>query len=96
MTVRLEITAKPGARIATIVRRGDAIQVAVRARAVDGAANEAILAAVARWLNIARTRVTLLRGANARRKLLAIDGIDAATLATHIAALPLTDQATGG
>lgn len=96
MTVRLEIIAKPGARSATIVRRGDAIQVAVRARAVDGAANEAILAAVAAWLDVKRSRVTLVRGASARRKLLAIDDMDADTLAARVAALPLSGQATGG
>ncbi len=96
MTVRLEIIAKPGARSATIVHRGDAIQVAVRARAVDGAANEAILAAVAAWLDVARSRVTLVRGASARRKLLAIDDMDADTLAARVAAPPLSEQATGG
>jgi uncharacterized protein YggU (UPF0235/DUF167 family) len=87
LTARLEIVAKPGARIETIGRRNGAVVVAVRERAVDGRANDAILRAVAAWLGVAPSRVTLIRGAGTRRKLLAVDGIAAAALAERVAQL---------
>jgi uncharacterized protein len=87
LTARLEVVAKPGARAAGIARRGADVVVAVRERAIDGRANEAVLRAVAAWLELAPSRVTLLRGAGARRKVLACDGIDEAGLERRIAGL---------
>ncbi|MDB5095326.1 MAG: hypothetical protein JWO85_3427 [Candidatus Eremiobacteraeota bacterium] len=84
MTARLEVVAKPGARASGISRRGTDVIVAVRERAIDGRANEAVVRAVAAWLDLAPSRVTLLRGASARRKLLACEGIDEACLAQRI------------
>lgn len=49
-------------------RYGDALVVAVQARAVDGAATRAALDAVARALGIRRREVTLLTGATSRTK----------------------------
>jgi uncharacterized protein YggU (UPF0235/DUF167 family) len=87
MNVRLEIVAKPGVRIPGVARRGADVVVAVRERAVDGKANDAIVRAVADWLAIAPSSVVLLHGGRGRRKLLAIYGIDDATLCARIAAL---------
>jgi uncharacterized protein YggU (UPF0235/DUF167 family) len=87
LTARLEVVAKPGARAAGIMRRGPDVVVAVRERAIDGRANEAVVRAVAAWLGLAPSRVTLLRGAGARRKLLACEGIDEAALEQRVAGL---------
>ncbi len=87
LTARLEVVAKPGARAAGITRRGAEVVVAVRERAIDGRANEAVIRAVAAWLDLAPSRVTLLRGAGARNKLLACEGIDEAGLTQRIGAL---------
>ncbi|HWT05999.1 MAG TPA: DUF167 domain-containing protein [Xanthomonadales bacterium] len=87
MSVRLEIVAKPGARVTGVTRRGADVVVAVRERAVAGQANEAILRAVADWLGIAPSRVALMHGGSGRRKLLAIDDVDEAALRARIAAL---------
>jgi uncharacterized protein len=46
--------------------------VAVSARAVDGAATEAVLVAVAKALGVRPRQVTLVRGATSRDKLLEI------------------------
>lgn len=90
MTVRLEIVAKPGARMPGIVRRDDGIVVvAVRERAIDGKANDALVRAVAAWLALPPSRVSVSRGASARRKVLAVDGIDAERLARSIETLPM-------
>jgi uncharacterized protein len=87
MSVRLEILAKPGARIPGVDRRNADVVVAVRERAADGKANEAILRAVADWLGIAPSRIVLMHGGSGRRKLLSIDGIDDAVLRARVAAL---------
>lgn len=79
--------AKPGARQPRITRSGDEIVVAVRERAVDGAANAAIVRAVADWLGVPRSAVALEGGATARVKRLAVSGLTAAELAAAVAVL---------
>lgn len=49
---------------------GDALKLRVRARAVEGAANAAVIEFVADWLGLARGEVKLLRGDKSRRKTL--------------------------
>lgn len=50
--------------------------VRVQERAVEGKATEAALAAVADALGVPRRKVTLVRGASSRRKVVEIDGDD--------------------
>jgi hypothetical protein len=52
----------------------------VAARAVEGAANEALLGLLADALHVARTRVRLRTGATGRHKLIELDGVDPETL----------------
>jgi uncharacterized protein YggU (UPF0235/DUF167 family) len=63
----------PGARAASVTPDGDIIRISVNARAVDGAATEAARDALARSLGVAKTRLTLLRGATSREKLFRLD-----------------------
>ena len=75
--MRLSIRVRPGAgRTAVGGRYGDdgALVVAVRERAVDGAATEAVLRAVAEAFGLSRARVRLVTGRTARSKLLELDG----------------------
>lgn len=91
--VRLAVRVRPGAsRTAVGGRYGDPddpsspLVVAVSARAVDGAATDAVLAAVARALGVRPRQVTLVRGRASRDKLLEI--LDPPSdLADRIAAL---------
>jgi uncharacterized protein YggU (UPF0235/DUF167 family) len=53
--------------------RGPALVVAVTARAVEGAATEAVLAAVADALGVRRSAVRLVTGRTGRDKVLAVD-----------------------
>jgi uncharacterized protein len=82
--VRLTIRVTPGARRPGA--DGPALAVRVAARAVDGAATEAALAAVAEALGVRRRQVALVRGATARTKVVEVDGDDA-VLAERVTAL---------
>jgi len=76
---RLAVRVRPGAsRTRVAGRYGDPtdptspLVVAVSARAVDGAATDAVLAAVADALGVRPRQVTLVRGRTSRDKLLEI------------------------
>jgi hypothetical protein len=87
VSASLEIVAKPGSKRPRIVRRGPDVVVAVRERAVDGAANAAIVRLVAEWLGVPPSCVRLQHGAAGRRKLLKIDRFEPAALRELIDAL---------
>lgn len=70
---RLAIRVSPGSSRDAVELAEGKLLVRVRARAVDGQANEAVLALVARALGLAPSRVRLLRGAAGREKLLQVD-----------------------
>lgn len=67
---------------------GDRLVVAVQARAVDGDATEAALAAVADALGLRRRHVSLVAGATSRDKVVEVDaGLVDAALAARLEAL---------
>ncbi|MBO9627612.1 MAG: DUF167 domain-containing protein [Microbacterium sp.] len=67
---RYTVHAKPGSRRPGVEAGDDGtLTVRVAARAVDGAANEAVVAAVAEHFGVARSAVSIVRGRTARRKL---------------------------
>jgi uncharacterized protein YggU (UPF0235/DUF167 family) len=63
----------PGAREESVALSDSAVLVKVRAPADKGAANEAVIEVVARALGLAPSRVSLLRGATSRQKVLAVE-----------------------
>lgn len=72
--MRVAIRVRPGAsRTRVGGRYGDALVVAVGARAVDGAATQAALTAVADALGVRRRHVTLVAGATSRDKVVEVD-----------------------
>lgn len=65
----IDIHVQPGASHPGIAGvHGEALKVRIGARAVEGAANEAVLAFFAKALDIAKREVTLLRGEKSRSK----------------------------
>ena len=71
---RVAIRVRPGAsRTRVGGRYGDRLVVAVTARAVDGAATEAALLALARALGCRRRDVRLVTGATSRDKVVEVD-----------------------
>jgi len=69
---RLAVRVTPGARYESIEIVEGRVLVKVRARPEDGKATAAVLALLARALDIAPSRLHLLRGATSREKLFAI------------------------
>lgn len=69
---RLAVKVTPGAREESVTLAEGAVLVKVRAPADKGAANQAVVAVVARALGLAPSRVVLLRGGTSRQKLLQV------------------------
>jgi Uncharacterized conserved protein len=80
--VRFAVRVRPGARADAVGGRwdgprGPALLVAVHARAVEGAANTAVVAAVAAAFGLRRREVTIVSGQRGRDKVIELDGPDA-------------------
>ncbi len=74
--VRLMLKVVPGAsRDRVMGELGDALKVAVSKPPQDGAANEAVVALLARSLDIPRRNVRIIRGHTSPRKEIRITGI---------------------
>ncbi len=67
---RIAVRVTPGARVESLELGTDRLIAKVRAKPEDGKANKAVMALVAQALNVAPSRITLLRGATSREKLL--------------------------
>lgn len=67
----LTLHVQPGASKSELAGlHGDALKLRIAARAVEGAANAAVLEFVASWLDVPKRDVRLLRGEKSRRKTL--------------------------
>jgi uncharacterized protein len=74
---RVTIRVKPGSTRSSVGgSHGDALVVAVQARAVDGKATEAALAALADAVGVRRRDVALVTGATSRTKVVEVSGSD--------------------
>jgi len=77
--VTLSVWAVPGAAEDAVAGVADGrLKVRLRARPREGAANHALLAFLARRLDVRPAALRLLHGAAGRRKLVEVDGIDEA------------------
>ena len=70
---RLALRVTPGARSESVELGEGALLIKVRAKPDDGAANKAVLELLALALGTAPSRISLLRGASARDKLVQLD-----------------------
>lgn len=88
--MRVTVRVKPGSsRTQVGGLHGDALVVAVTARAVDGRATEAALSALAEAFGVRRRDVTLVTGAASRTKLVDVAAADVpdSALAQRLAVL---------
>lgn len=74
--VRFEVHAKPRAKKSRIVgERSGALEVALAAPPVEGAANEELVRTLAAALGVPQRQVVLLRGESSKKKLVGVAGL---------------------
>ena len=79
--VRLTVHVQPRASRSEVVGpHGDALKIRLASPPVDNAANEELVAFIAARLGLPKRQVRVVSGFTSRRKVLEIDGVDAATL----------------
>ena len=85
-TVLLKVRVIPRAAKSGVAgMRGDAWLVRLHAPPVDGAANDELIAILARALGVPERAVSIASGARSRQKSVRVSGIDAATAAARLA-----------
>jgi uncharacterized protein (TIGR00251 family) len=76
LTAELRVRLQPrAARNEIVGERAGALVVRVTAPPAEGKANDALRTLIARHARVGRTRVTILRGASSRDKLLRVEGL---------------------
>jgi uncharacterized protein (TIGR00251 family) len=71
----LAVHAQPGAKRSEVAGlHGDRLKIRIAAPALDGRANDALIALVAEALGIPKSRITVAKGAQSREKRLVITG----------------------
>jgi uncharacterized protein len=86
-TVDLHVRLQPRARRDEVVgERAGAIVIRVTAPPVDGKANAALCALIARAAGVAPSRVSVVRGQRWRQKVVRVDGVSEAELHARIGA----------
>ncbi len=75
---KLVVHVVPRAKVTEVAgRHGDAIRIRLAAPPVDGAANVELVRFLAERLDVSRGAVAIVRGATARRKTVAVQGVTA-------------------
>ncbi len=84
--VRFEVHAKPRAKKSRVVGpRGEALEVALAAPPVDGAANVELVRVLAAAFGVPKRDVVLLRGEGSPKKLVGVRGLPRAEVAARLA-----------
>ena len=87
--VRLAVFAKPRASRSRVVGvRDGALEVAIAAPPVDGAANAELVKTVARALGVAKRQVRLVGGETSKHKRLVVEGLEREEVRARLARLP--------
>jgi uncharacterized protein (TIGR00251 family) len=81
VTFRVKVAPR-AKREGVVGTHGGALKIALTAPPVDGAANEALVALVAKLLGVPKRDVEIVRGASARDKTLRVTGATAAAIRT--------------
>ena len=74
--MRITVHAKPGSKKGPLVEMGEdgVVTVFLKERAVDGAANDGLVAALAAHFGVRKSAVTIVSGHSSRHKIVDIDG----------------------
>ena len=81
----LRLHAQPGAKRTSVVGLyGDKLKIAVATPPVDGKANQAIIAFLAKTLGLSKSKLTIISGETSREKRIRIQGITADECVTKL------------
>lgn len=87
MAARITVHVVPRARATAIAgRHGDAVKIRLVSPPVAGAANDELVRFLAGRLGISRGAVTVVAGHTTRRKIVAIEGLESASVLTSLLA----------
>jgi uncharacterized protein len=82
---RIAVTVSPGAsRTRLLGRHGDGWKASVTEPPEHGRANDALIALLAKRLGVERSRLTLVAGKTARRKIVEVEGLDVDEIARRL------------
>lgn len=73
--VRLTVRVHPGASRGRLRWDGQTLEAWVTASPIGGAANRAVVTAIAEWLQVPRSAVRLMAGSRSRMKVIGIEGL---------------------
>lgn len=73
--MKVAVTVKPGSKKGPLVEQANdgSLTVYVRERAIEGAANAAVIKLLAAHYGVAKSRITLVAGGKAKRKLIEVE-----------------------
>jgi uncharacterized protein (TIGR00251 family) len=94
-SVRFEVHAKPRAKKSRILgMRGEALEVALAAPPVDGAANAELRRILSEALDVPKRSVEIVRGETSQKKLVAVAGIAEKVLLERLSAFSFREKDT--
>jgi len=83
----LPVHVVPNAKIDKVIRgHSSAIKIKLRAPAVEGKANRALIKFLAAQLRVPARTIVLVRGQKLREKLICVEGLDAQTIRERLSA----------
>ena len=71
--MKIAVFVKPGSKKGDLVEAtGEGLTVFLRARAVDGAANQALIRVLAKHFHVAKSQIAIVNGQKSRKKLVEV------------------------
>lgn len=76
--ILLDVKAKPGSHVEKLEWDGDVLTVRIRAKPVDGQANEALVELLSESFKVPKSSICIEKGGSGRNKRVSIAGLDTA------------------
>jgi len=85
MSVRLDVVVQPRSSRSEVAGvHGGAVKVRVNSPPAEGKANDECVRVLARFLGVSKSSIRVVSGASSRRKVVEIEGIDQAEVASRL------------
>jgi len=70
--MKIEIKVIPNAKKKEVIKEGDKIKIKVNSPAIEGKANKEVIEDLAKFLNVKKSRISIIKGERSRNKLIEI------------------------